>query len=229
MKIHYLQHVWFEDLGIIETWARANEFSISKTAFFENPTLPQSHDYDWLVILGGPMNINEEERYPWLREEKKFIKTALKQGKTILGICLGAQLIADCLGAQVDTNKHKEIGWFPVKIFNHKSEVFKFSADKIMAFHWHQDTFEIPSNGHLLACSRACPTQAFTYNKDKVIGLQFHLELTEEGIDRLLTECGDELIRSEFVQTARQIKEKRSLIIQSQQNMYKLLDNLQIQ
>ncbi len=114
MRLHSLQHIPFEDLAHIEMWAQDKSHSVSRTLLFNNDPFPQVGEFDWLIILGGPMNIYEEKEYPWLKREKKFIAEAIAQQKVVLGICLGAQLVADCLGGKVIT--FKEIGWYPVRL-----------------------------------------------------------------------------------------------------------------
>ena len=143
MRIHYLQHVPFEDLAYIETWAKDKGHSLSVTKLYLNEKLPGMDDFDWLIVMGGPMNIYEEREYPWLVEEKQFIEEVIKTGKVVLGICLGAQLIADVLGGKVRQNDYQEIGWFPVTKTSeaNNSVFFKSLPDDFMAFHWHGDTF----------------------------------------------------------------------------------------
>ena len=104
MKIHYFQHVPFEGLGNIEDWIKSKGHTLSSTHFFKNDTLPQLSEIDWLIVMGGPMNVYEENLYPWLAAEKKFIAKAINEGLRVLGICLGAQLIAAALGAKVYPN-----------------------------------------------------------------------------------------------------------------------------
>jgi GMP synthase-like glutamine amidotransferase len=143
MKIHYLQHVPFEDLANIESWARSRDHDLSKTLLFAGDSLPRMPDFDWLIIMGGPMNIHEEDRYPWLAKEKEFIHQAIASDKIVLGICLGAQLMADVLGGKVRKNVHREIGWFPVKLMpeSRASPIFRVLPEEFMALHWHGDTF----------------------------------------------------------------------------------------
>jgi len=135
MRIHYLQHVPFEDLANMESWASSRGHALSKTRLFSGERLPPPSSFDWLIIMGGPMNIYEEERYAWLAEEKEFIKKAVYGGKIVLGICLGAQLISDVLGGLVTKNRYKEIGWFPVRLTEEGQASPVFSALPIDSLH----------------------------------------------------------------------------------------------
>ena len=107
MRIHYLQHVPFEDLANIEKWAENRGHEVSKTLLFSGDGLPKLDKFDWLIIMGGPMNIYEHSKYPWLIKEKKFIGDVINDGKVVLGICLGAQLMADVLGGRVFRNEYR--------------------------------------------------------------------------------------------------------------------------
>ncbi len=113
MRAHYLQHVPFEGLGSIEPWLIDAGYTITSTHLFETAEFPEPDDFDLLVVMGGPMSINDEAVYPWLTPEKRFLRQVMETGKPVLGICLGAQLIAGCLGAKIFPNEEKEIGWFP--------------------------------------------------------------------------------------------------------------------
>jgi GMP synthase-like glutamine amidotransferase len=115
MKIHYLQHVHFEGLGYIESWLHENEVTVSSSRAFEYARFPELAEFDGLIVLGGPMSVNDVDLYPWLKREIRFIADTIAVGKPVLGICLGAQLIAKAMGASVYKNEHKEIGWFPVE------------------------------------------------------------------------------------------------------------------
>lgn len=200
-RLHYFQHVPFEDLGSILTWAEAAEFKISVTRFFRNDPLPVADDLDWLVVMGGPMNIYEEAAHPWLRGEKKIIRQAIEQGKTVLGICLGAQLIADVLGAAVKANRNREIGWFPIykTAAAEKESLAAALPDGLPVLHWHGDTFDLPGGAVLLAKSDACDHQGFVFNQ-RVVGLQFHLEATPQSLERLILHCRNEIDGSPYVQ-----------------------------
>jgi len=114
MRAHYLQHVPFEGLASIGRWLDAAGYEISATRLFDPEKLPSLDNIDLLVIMGGPMSVNDEKAFPWLAAEKQFVRDAIDSGKAVLGICLGAQLIASALGARVYPNAVKEIGWFPI-------------------------------------------------------------------------------------------------------------------
>jgi GMP synthase-like glutamine amidotransferase len=200
MRAHYLQHVPFEGLGSIETWLSNAGYEITSTRLFESDGLPEIEEVDLLVIMGGPMSVNDEVDYPWLVEEKSFIKKAIDAGKPVLGICLGAQLIAGSLGAEVLPNAEKEIGWFPVRSVdadNHS--VFRFPKQTDV-FHWHGETFTLPPGAIRIAQSKACDNQAFQIGAN-VIGLQFHLETTPVSAQAIVENCRDELVDGDYIQT----------------------------
>ncbi len=207
MRIHYLQHVPFEGPANIAEWARKKGHSLTGTHLYNKETVPAMDRFDWLVILGGPMNIYEEESYPWLRHEKQFIKGAIDSGKTVLGICLGAQLIADVLGGKVTRNPEPEIGWMTVN-FNgeaFKSPLFKNFPEIPYVFQWHGDTFSsIDKDSVCIASSKACSHQAFLHG-DRVVGFQFHMESTEDSIVSLIGNCREEMTGGACVQTEEQI------------------------
>lgn len=211
MNIHYLQHVPFEGLGSIEHWLREAGHTSSCTHLYSNDPFPDLEMIDLLLILGGPMNIYEMDQYPWLDKEKVFIKKVIDNNKPVLGICLGAQLIADVLGAKVTSGKYREIGWFPVKIDNlvSNSTIRKIFPDQLEVFHWHTDTFDIPPSADLLYSSSACKNQAFLY-RNKVLGLQFHFETTLESAQNLVLHCSDELVKGKYIQTPHEMMESVS-------------------
>lgn len=225
MKAHYLQHVSFEGLGAIEPWLIDNDYSITTTRLYENQPLPEIGDINLLIIMGGPMSVNDELLHPWLAEEKEFIRKAINADIPILGICLGAQLIASALGAQIYRNPEKEIGWFSITGLPFFGNTFQF-PDQIEAFHWHGETFDLPQKAIHLAKSKVCENQAFQIGR-KIIGLQFHLETTQESARLLVENCGNELINGKFIQSAEDIlsanKQKYSDANQVMNNVLKYL------
>lgn len=227
MKIHYLQHVPFENSGNIENWAIKNGFILSCTKLYEENSFPETEDFDFLIILGGPMNIYEEDKYLWLKKEKEFIKKAIESNKKVLGICLGAQLIADVLGAKVYKNPHKEIGWYPVKFSKDAQNIYLFNnlPEELSVIHWHGDTFNIPKESISIGSSEACKNQGFIY-KNKVIGLQFHLETSVESLNNLIENCKDEIIKDKFIQTPEKMLLQKENFVELERNLYNFLDNL---
>ena len=183
MRIHVLRHVPFEGPGSIVRWARSNGHALSTTELYKGGGLPDLRDFDRLVIMGGPMNVNEEDGFSWLAKEKKFIREVIGAGKSVVGICLGAQLIADVLGAAVYSGPHTEIGWFPVELTDEAatSGLFPSAPPNPTVFHWHGDTFDLPEGAVHLARSEGCENQAFLYD-GRVLGLQFHLESTPKSV-----------------------------------------------
>ncbi|MCM8812375.1 MAG: type 1 glutamine amidotransferase [Candidatus Omnitrophica bacterium] len=147
MRIHYLEHVPHEGLGYIRRWARTRNYAVTKTRLYAHDIFPALNDFDWLVIMGGPMNADEEYVYPWLAAEKEFIGRAINAGKIVLGICLGAQLIARVLGAAVKKNRTPEIGWFPITLTKGAADAVFFQGlpQVVPVLHWHGDTFAIPA------------------------------------------------------------------------------------
>ena len=205
MKIHWFQHVPFEGLGAIEGWLLARGHTLTCTRFYAGESAPATVDgFDWLVVMGGPMNIYQYRDHPWLRAEKRVIRDAVAAGKRVLGVCLGAQLIADALGGKVHQNAEREIGWFPITaVPEGRGSPFEFPAERTV-FHWHGDTFSLPPGAVWLARSEACEHQAFAVGA-RVLGLQFHLEMTPDDVVRIARECADELVASRYVQPAGEI------------------------
>lgn len=228
MRIHSLQHVEFEDLANIESWALAKGHSVAKTLLCHNEKLPSPNEFDWLIVMGGPMNVDEEEQYPWLIQEKKLIREAIAENKFVLGICLGAQLIANVLGARISKNAHKEIGWHPVYLTEpgKRSPIFSVLPDTFTAFHWHGDTFELPVGATWIAKSEGCVNQAFGYD-GRVLGLQFHLESSEGSIHRLIDNCGHELIEGKYIQTKEKILQGDVYLQQIEKLIVRLLDQIE--
>lgn len=229
MRLHYLQHVSFENPGSILLWAKENGHRITSTQFYQNEPLPQQQDFDWLVIMGGPMNIYEEKNYPWLAAEKVFIREAIETGKVVIGLCLGGQLIADVIGGKVTQNSVKEIGWFPVRLSEQArlSPLFSFFPDQPVVFQWHGDTFSIlPEAAQCIAESDACKHQAFIY-KNRVFGFQYHLENTPLIIESLVENCRDEMVPGDYVQAPEELLAHPEYIEQSNKWMERFLTQLE--
>ena len=228
MRIHIIQHESFDGPGFIEHWIREKNFTLTYTRFYEGVWLPGLSEFDWLIIMGGPMGVYDEEKYRWLKIEKIFIKAAIDAGKVVLGICLGSQLIAAALGAKVYPNKRKEIGWFDVKLTKNSKDNFLFASfpKKMKVFQWHGDTFEIPDGAIHLAESEAFTNQAFIYN-NKIIALQFHFEVTESSLHEMVAWGINELVQDKYVQTGEDILRQKNLIHTNNKMMDVLLNNIE--
>jgi GMP synthase-like glutamine amidotransferase len=194
MRMHYLQHETFEDPGTILEWAARRGHSTSSTLIFKGEPFPSPETFDMLVIMGGSMSVREKETYPWLPSEVRFIRSVIDKNKTVLGICLGAQLIANALGAKVYRHSCKEIGWFDVTLSKDgaASGIFRSLPRVFPAMHWHGDTFDLPAGAVHCAFSKACQNQAFAYGANTV-GLQFHVEYTAENRAAMIENCGSDL------------------------------------
>jgi GMP synthase-like glutamine amidotransferase len=214
MNIHYFKHVPFEGLGSMYDWVKNPEHKVTGTKFYEDHKLPFVDICDMLIVMGGPMGVYDERLYPWMKEEKKFIEKAIAKGKKVIGICLGAQMIADVLGAKVYKNTEKEIGWFPVTFKSQESKLFSDFPASQTVMHWHGDTFDLPAGCKHIAQSDATPNQAFTY-KDHVVALQFHMEITPDSLHVMIENCRNELKADSYIQNEDQMRAPNQFILQN--------------
>lgn len=226
MHVQVLQHVPFEGVGSMADWFQTRGATLHYTRFYEaDARLPDPASCDLIVAMGGPMSVNDESELPWLIEEKTFLRQAIEQGVPVLGICLGAQLIASALGARVQPNAQAEIGWFPVWRAASVGEGCFVFPDRIELLHWHGETFELPAGATLLASSEACPHQAFQLGR-RVIGLQCHPEMTPAIVADLLDACADELSPGPWVQTPAQLAGEPRSYLPGNVLMTRVLDYL---
>lgn len=227
LSVHVLMHVPYENPGCILDWLAEQNAQVSYTKFYESIALPSVADIDWLIVMGGPMSVYEENQYSWLAEEKQFIKCCVDNNKVVLGICLGSQLLAEVLGARVYPNKVKEIGWFDIfkteKLNN--SNLFCSSRDQFVVFHWHGDTYDLPDQCMPLFYSDHCQHQGFVLG-NRVVALQFHLEVTKQTLSGMVENGLSELIPSSTVQSADDILALDEYIAQNNQIMFSLLNAL---
>jgi len=227
IKLHILLHVPFEGLGCIEQWIVGNGHTSTVTEFYKEYTLPGMPQFDWLIVMGGPMGVYDETEYPWLLAEKAFIRQAIDSGKTVIGICLGTQLIAEVLDATVYPNHQKEIGWFDIKLSETAKELPMFVnfEEQFKAFHWHGDTYDLPVGSKLLFSSDTCRNQAFLFH-DRVLGLQFHFEVTETSLKSMVKHGKDELVEDDTIQTPSAILGQTTFISGNNRKMFQILDYL---
>ncbi|RRQ21694.1 type 1 glutamine amidotransferase [Thiohalobacter thiocyanaticus] len=202
MRVHFLQHVPYEGLGSLQDWLQRADNQVTATRLYAGDGLPRPDALDLLIVMGGPMGVYDETDYPWLIAEKRFLDAVIAHGTRILGICLGAQLLADRLGAKVRDNGEKEIGWFPVQRSPAAAGTALAAAlpGEFMAFHWHGDTFDLPVGAVHLGRSEACENQGFLY-QDRILGLQYHLEMTPAGAQDLIDCHREQLGSGPFART----------------------------
>lgn len=227
MHAHVFQHVPFEGLGSIEDWLDTRDAVVSWTRWYQ-PCVrpPEFSTCDLLIILGGPMSANHDELLPWLAVERAAIRVAIDRGIPTLGICLGAQLIAKSLGARVFANREREIGWWPVEPVDGADGQFAdLFAEPIDAFHWHGETFDLPSGAEHLCSSAGCEHQAFSY-RDHLLALQFHLETTPGSAEELIRYSDDHKHSGQFVQSAQGMLSEPQRFEAANRLMAKLLDRL---
>ena len=190
-----LQHAASEGLGTIEDALRAAGHSFQYIKTFAGDSVPESAgDAPGLVIMGGPMGVYEYDQYSFLRHEMKLIESFLKEEKPILGVCLGSQLLASTLGAEVKKGPRKEIGWFQIHLRDEAGNdpLWKDQPKSFTAYHWHGDIFDLPKGGVSLASSDLTTQQAFRYQTN-AYGFLFHMEVTQEQIQNMLREFDDEI------------------------------------
>ena len=188
-KVLVFQHVPYEPLGTLDPLLKTAGFRIRYVNFGREPAArPSLHGYSALVVLGGPMRADDVDRFPNLAVEADLIREALTRGMSVLGICLGAQLLAIALGGGVSPLAEREIGWYDVELTpaGRADPVLSAFADSQPVFQWHEDAIRLPETATLLATSAACPVQAFRYG-EQAYGLQFHLEVDRSLIARWLT------------------------------------------
>jgi GMP synthase-like glutamine amidotransferase len=222
MKIHCFQHLETEGLGAILPWIHRQQHQLAYTRFYQpDYQLPKPDDFDCLIILGGYMSVNDEAKFDWLKPEKQLIGEAIRAQKYVIGICLGSQLVANALGAKVSANPEPELGFWQIQFHNHL--VVKYLPQSPVVFHWHNETFDLPAGAVRIAESSACINQGFIY-QNKVLAMQFHLEMDEATLRQMLAEGLDNEPNT-FVQSEAEIVAKMPLLPQSQAVLYQLLDN----
>jgi len=228
MRVHVIQHVPYEGPAAIAQWAAERGHEVT-TSLALTEEFPSAEEVDLLVVMGGPMAADDHTGYPWLQAEKHYLATVIAGGRMVLGICLGAQIVAEVLGGAVRRNEHREIGWYEVECTPACDDeaLFESWAGPVTVGQWHGDTFELAVGIPPVLSSPACLNQAFVFD-GRVVGLQFHLEWTPEALALLLAECAEELTDAgPFVMSAEQIAEGAAEhLAEGHERLFALLDGL---
>lgn len=218
MRVAIFQHEPNEWIGSMAPWFDAKGYELSTIMVYEGEPIPTVDDFDWLLIMGGGMSVYEEEKYPWLVSEKQVIRDAIAAGKKVLGICLGGQLIASALGADVYPAEQQEIGWFEVCKTN---PIASWCPDSFQPLSWHGDRFDLPDGATGFAKSQITPNQGFCLN-NTVWALQFHLEAIADSVPDFYA-VTDEFPEGQYVQTLDKMVSE-NYVANSKPVMHALLD-----
>jgi len=202
MRIHFILHAAFEKPGYIDTWITGNGYTSTATSLYKGEQLPSDDSYDFLIMMGGPQSPTDLEKFPYLKDEIEFTRKAIANNKSILGICLGAQIIGEAFNAKTERSPHKEIGVHPVSLTSDgaKDSIFKHFPKQFEVMHWHNDMPGISDGAIIIAESLGCPRQVVKY-ADKIYGLQCHFEMTQELVEEMLSHCKDDLQPSLYTQS----------------------------
>jgi GMP synthase-like glutamine amidotransferase len=220
-------YVPYEGPGIISHWIEKNNHNLHFTRQYLSESLPDADQVDLLVIMGGPMNVFDFHIHPWMQEEVEWVTAFIGSGKPVLGICLGAQILAVSLGSDVTPGEYREIGWHNLQFLPSLGDyrICPALPSTRKVFHWHGDTFSIPEGAVRIAESQAFPNQGFIYNHS-VIALQFHLEVTPASVKDLVENCREELVAGPHIQSEKEILEEDRFFHDNQKLMFRFLDYL---
>jgi GMP synthase-like glutamine amidotransferase len=227
MRLQVIKHVPFEGPGAIATWAQARGHSLALTELAAGQALPALDAFDALVLMGGPMSVNDEADLAWLAPEKALLRATLASGKKVLGVCLGAQMIASALGAPISRNPDKEIGWFPVEATpqGRRHPFWAGLPDAFPCFHWHGETFALPPGATALLRSAACEAQGFALGV-QALALQCHVEVDASSLDAMIVNGRAELdLARPFIQPEAVLRGQPQALARLWPHLERLLDN----
>tara|TARA_R110002167_G_scaffold14879_22_gene59965 strand:- start:1525 stop:2199 length:675 start_codon:yes stop_codon:yes gene_type:complete len=219
MRVHILQHVASEGVGSMKEWFQNKGAIIKTTRVDLLQALPDINDIDWLIIMGGPMSVYEEDKYAWLKPEKEYIRQAIEKNKHVLGICLGGQLIASAMGAKVYSNIQQEIGWFPIKKTN---DIASWLPSVQTLLCWHGDCFDLPEAAVSFATSKITVHQGFCLGP-RVWALQFHIEAKQGTTEVFYKVTGSSLPQGDHVHSLEALASSKHLY-KSKETVFELLD-----
>ena len=230
MRIHLIEHD-AEDFTRtnISFWTAKKGYQVEQTFVCNNERLPALDSFDWLMIMGGSQHAWDEQGHAWLRKEKDFVAEVLAGGKIFLGICFGAQLLAEALGGELFANEHREIGWHDVTLTveGRKSFLFQNIPPSFVSFHWHSDHFSLPGGCTRLALSAAAANQAFVCNDRPWVGLQFHPEYTREMVSYYAAGHSRDWTGGKHVNSGAEVLRRTTEIPDTYWLMESLLDNME--
>ena len=229
MRIVCLAHVPFEGPGSLAEWAAARGHPLLRVEAWTG-SFPSPDEVDLLVVLGGPMSTSDVRRHPWLEAEREYLTRCIDGRKPVLGICLGAQLLAEVVGGSVHPGNEPEIGWYPVHLApaGRTSPWFTGWPETFVAGHWHGDTFELPAEIDPAASSEVTPNQAFVAADGRVVGLQFHLEWTPESVGALILSSREDLAApGPHVATSEQLLDASEHFATARALLFHMLDRME--
>lgn len=206
MKMLIITHASFEKPGSILTWAEKHNHTINEVKPYLGEMIPDVSSYDFIVVMGGPQSPLEIDKAPYLLDEITAIKEAIKLNKRLVGVCLGAQLIGEALGAKTERSPNREIGCYPLEMLEaaNNDPVFGTMPKLLDVMHWHSDMPGIAEGATLIAKSAGCPRQIYRYG-DRIYGFQCHFELTKTLVTSMIESCPDDLKPAQYVMTKEQL------------------------
>lgn len=214
MKLHMIMHESFESPAAIEQWSRSRKHEVQYTRLYNGDMLPKNvNDFDFLIVMGGPQSpatTKSECSYFDGPTEIEFIKKAIENEKLVLGVCLGAQLIGEALGAKFDHSPNREIGVYELELTDDakKDPIFSKFPKKFLVSHWHGDMPGLTKDSKILAKSKGCPRQIIKYT-ERVYGFQCHFEFTPESVEGMIKNCSSELAQYKHLPYVQQKEQLR--------------------